>query len=271
MLAASLAAATFLPEGAYTTLRSYGRSGVTQFDEHVQRIEESARLLGCPVRVARAALRRLLCERLRALPWDASQEARVRLTLDCTSAARGSTLWISVEPLSVPPTEAYVEGVAVLTRPLHRDNPRAKDSAFIAATQGVRQLIGGRINEVLMVDGSGRILEGLSSNFFGVRDGTLITADEGVLPGLTRSLILDEAARAGIPVRLEAILLENMGALHEAFISSTSRAVLPVIEIDGQRVGKGEPGPLTRLLGERYRSRVQDEVEWLCEEPSSQN
>ncbi|MGH2545055.1 MAG: aminotransferase class IV, partial [Ardenticatenaceae bacterium] len=212
------------------------------------------------------SLRRVLCERLQSLPWIGSQESRIRLTVDCSRHV--GELWITVEPLATPPPEAYQAGVAVLTREMHRDNPLAKNNTFLENTRDLRALIAGRINEVLMVERDGRILEGLSSNFFGVREGSLYTDREGVLPGLTRSLVLDEARRAGIPVRLEAPSLRAMDTLEEAFLSSSGRAVLPVVEIDGQPIGAGRPGPITRLLQERYARRVEEELEWLCAERS---
>jgi branched-chain amino acid aminotransferase len=257
-------AGRFLPQGAYTTLRTYGRTGLLALGQHLDRLEETARLLGHPVTLPRDELRRLLCEVLRGLEWEASSETRLRLTVDC--AERVGEIWCSVEPLPLPSPEDYVKGVAVLTRPMHRENPKAKDNAFIAASREARALLGPEVNEVLMVGPEGRILEGLSSNFYGVRGGTIWTAEEGVLPGITRSLILEEAARAEIPVELQALTLDQLATLDEAFLSSTSRAVLPIARIDGQQVGAGAPGPLTRQLGQLYEARLQQSVEWLCEE-----
>ena len=115
-----------------------------------------------------------------------------------------------------------------------------------------------------MVGPSGEVLEGLSSNFFAIRDGVLITPDEGILPGLTRSLILDEAQKAGIPVRFEGLPVGDLRSLDEAFISSTSRAVLPITTIEGQPVGTGSPGPITQQLGALYRARLQPEIQDVC-------
>ncbi|MDQ4075998.1 MAG: aminotransferase class IV [Chloroflexota bacterium] len=262
--AESLAKSDFLPQGAYTSLRTYGGTGLILLDKHFDRLEESARLLGHPIQLDRAGVRHLLCTLLRETCWEEREESRVRLTMDCSDQI--GDLWISLEPLSLPTVQDVTEGVAVLTRPMHRENPLAKDNAFIARSQEAHALIGGRINEVLMVGPTGRVLEGLSSNFFGVQEGLLYTADEGVLPGLTRSLVLEEVERAGIPLRLEAILLGEVETLDEAFISSSSRGVLPVVEIDGQPIGIGKPGPVTQLLRERYEARLQEELEWVCDE-----
>jgi branched-chain amino acid aminotransferase len=257
-------AGRFLPQGAYTTLRTYGRTGLLALEQHFDRLDETARLLGHPVTLPRDELRRLLCEVLRGLEWEASSETRLRLTVDC--AKRVGEIWFSVEPLPLPSPEDYAKGVSVLTRPMHRENPKAKDNAFIAASREARALLGPEVNEVLMVGPEGRILEGLSSNFYGVRGGTVWTAEEGVLPGITRSLILEEASRAGIPVQLEALTLDELSTLDEAFLSSTSRAVLPIAQIDSEQVGTGKPGPITQWLAQLYEAKLQQRIEWLCEE-----
>lgn len=249
----------FIPEGAYTTLRTYGQTGLILLDDHFDRLELTAQLLGYPVQLNRLALRSLICQVLRQ---SAGDERRLRLVIDCTQ--QHGDLWIATEPLTVPPAQAYRDGVAVLVRAMQRENPKAKDSAFIAMSREARQLKSAEINEVLMVGASGEVLEGLSSNFFGIRDGVLITPDEGILPGLTRSLILDEAQKAGIAVRFEGLPVDDLSSLDEAFISSTSRAVLPITTIEGQPVATGSPGPITQQLGALYRARLQPEIQDVC-------
>ncbi|MBA3533468.1 MAG: aminotransferase class IV [Ardenticatenales bacterium] len=254
-------AAFFLPHGAYTTLRTYGATGVLLLDQHMDRLEESAGLMGCSVQLDRAGVRRALGGIVHSQRGETERENRLRLTVDCS--AHPGELWLSMEPLPLLAPDLYEQGVAVVTQTMQRANPRAKDNAFLTTTKAERARISGRINEVLMVGTEGEVLEGLSSNFFGIRAGTLYTAEEGILPGLTRSLILEEAAQGGIPVRLESLQVGALSGLDEAFISSSSRAVLPVVEMDGQVVGNGQPGSITREISRRYDARVQQEIEWL--------
>ena len=79
-----------------------------------------------------------------------------------------------------------------------------------------------------------------------------------------RSLILDEAQKAGIPVRFEGLPVGDLRSLDEAFISSTSRAVLPITTIEGQPLATGSPGPITQQLGALYRARLQPEIQNIC-------
>ena len=115
--------------------------------------------------------------------------------------------------------------------------------------------------EILMVDESGNILEGLTSNFYAVMDGEIWTAGQGVLSGITRQIVLLLAEDAGYPVQMDAPKLSNLIRFTETFITSTSRAVLPVTEINHEPVGDGKPGPITRKLMQIYEQKVLAEVE----------
>jgi len=157
---------------------------------------------------------------------------------------------------------AYAKGVSCVTMVLKRDTPHAKDTAFIAvAAEAYRSLPKG-INEGLMVAEDGSVLEGLSSNFFGVATGTLRTEGARVLLGVTRSLVLEVAAGV-LPVLETAVPLEELQDLEECFITSVSREVLPVVRIDGREVGGGAPGPKTRKIMEGFALLVEREAESL--------
>jgi D-alanine transaminase len=97
------------------------------------------------------------------------------------------------------------------------------------------------------------ITEGASSNFFVVQEGRLVTApEEMVLPGVTRALVLDMARKSSLPSEERRVYLSEQKAWDEAFITSTSRKVLPVTRVDGEPVGEGRVGPLTRRLMEVF-------------------
>jgi branched-subunit amino acid aminotransferase/4-amino-4-deoxychorismate lyase len=111
-----------------------------------------------------------------------------------------------------------------------------------------------------LVDGRGRLLEGTSSNFFGLRDGVLHTAGTGVLEGVTRSALLSLAAGLGLPVALEPVHRDSIAELDEAFLSSSTRSLVPIVNVAGAAVGDGTPGPVTRRLLAGYRELVEREA-----------
>ncbi len=112
-----------------------------------------------------------------------------------------------------------------------------------------------------MVSDEGKILEGLSSNFFAVQNSIIWTSNEGVLPGITRSMVIDVINELDIPLKMEPFSINDIINLEEAFITSASRAVLPISSIDGQPVGNGLPGPLTKKIMERFLKRIEEELE----------
>ena len=112
-----------------------------------------------------------------------------------------------------------------------------------------------------MVDENGCLLEGLSSNFWGVINGVVHTEREKALGGITRSVILGLCEKESIPILLDSVNIRELSSLQEAFITSTSRAVLPVTRIDHHLIGEGKPGKITQLLSKRYQEYVNHSIE----------
>jgi D-alanine transaminase len=114
--------------------------------------------------------------------------------------------------------------------------------------------------EAWMVDGQGRVTEGASSNAWIVtRDGVLVTRplDTGILPGITRSVVMDELKAQGIKVEERAFTVEEAYAAREAFVTSASQIVMPVVSIDGKPVGNGAPGLITSGLRRDYHRHAE--------------
>lgn len=237
-----------LPDGVYTTLRTYGGTGIVGLGDHLRRLADSRALLGAPCELDLGWLRAGLRAVLAAAPWP---EVRLRLTvpLGCDEA------WVGVEPFAPYPASLYSDGARCATSALARETPRAKSTRFIAPASSARKASEPGVHELLLVDARGRILEGSSSNFFAVLDGELRTAGEEVLAGVTRGIVL-ALARSLLPVREEAVTVGELGACSEAFITSSSREVMPVVEVDHRPIGDGRPGPVARELGRRYRAHL---------------
>ena len=245
-----------LPQGVYTTFRTYHRSKALHLPGHLDRLVESAALLGQRLSLDRHAVRAALASALAAWP---EPEARVRLTL---SFDPSGVVYLALGRLVELPPGAYEHGVACTTAPasdLRRETPRAKTTSFIVPGAQARGSAAG-VEEVLLLSPHGLILEGSSSNVYAVLDGALRTADEGVLAGITRGIVLAEAEGL-LPIVLHPVALADLPHLQEAFITSVSRGVLPVTSIDGRPVGDGVPGPVTRELGRRFAARIEREIE----------
>lgn len=253
---ASLAeASAALPAGAYTTFRTYGGQRVWRLDHHVRRLEESAAAGGRAAALDPVVFRHSLGAAVRAAGHP---ESRIRVTF------APPRLFVSLEPFAPLPEGDYRDGVRCVSLPLHRDKPHAKDTGFLATAHDAYRGLPPNVHEGLLLAQDGILLEGLSSNFFAVRDGALWTEEDRVLPGLTRALVL-ELAEPLLPRGPRGLRREELGLAREAFLTSASRGVLPVVEVDAVTVGDGRPGPVTADLRRRFDERVWREAESLTD------
>jgi D-alanine transaminase len=114
--------------------------------------------------------------------------------------------------------------------------------------------------EAWLVDEAGRVTEGASSNAWIVsRDGKLITRPLGrdILPGITRSVVLEVVKAQGLSFEERAFSVEEAYAAREAFVTSASQTVLPVVSIDGRPVGNGAPGLIASALRRDYHRHAE--------------
>lgn len=249
-------ASILIPVGAYTTFRTYHKFSALHFPSHIQRLEETARLIQKEIRLDHQKFHLAVRNALSAAPWD---ECRVRITV--LPESEGNTIFIFLEELLTPSPEQYQMGVNVVTIKARRENPKAKLSGFLPIARNYRGQSDTSAHELLMVSEDNEILEGLSSNFFAVRNGVLHTAGSGILEGITRSFVLEIARKLNFPLSFDAIQLEDVARLDESFITSSSRGILPVVKIDDIQIGQGKPGQLTMLLSSEFEEKLDGNLE----------
>jgi branched-chain amino acid aminotransferase len=257
-----------LPGGAYTTLRTFHSKQVLHLEDHFQRLESTAAMVEKPLYLHRSRARQAIQAALRQAQQrhytpdcgapSGEQDFRIRITLDLQD--QPGDFYLALQPLTTPAHEAYQQGVPVVTFRMQRWLPKAKLTRFIQRSGELRRAMPPGVNETLMLDEQGHFLEGLSSNFFAVLEGEIWTAEEGVLSGITRSLVLEGIRRLGLPLRLQPANLADLPRIQEAFITSSSRAVLPVCRIDDHPLPSA-PGPLTRRLMDEYARAVDASLE----------
>lgn len=238
--------------GVYSVVRTFEHNKFLYLEHHLARTVQSMTRLGWDYQLDEASLRRALHVLCTAAPFA---ETRVRidvLAAPALSLGTESRLLVALAPFYPLPAAYYSNGVNVgFAKGLARPNPLVKAAQFSATRRGYD--VGSvETYERLMVNEQGEILEGISSNFYGVRGGVLQTAQTGVLEGITRRILLELAAGLAIPVRLAALHVDEIHMLDEAAISSSSRGLLPVVRIAGQPIGDGRPGPVCRSLMAAY-------------------
>lgn len=261
------AASAALPEGAYTTFRTYAGNRVLRLAQHFRRLEESTALMGQHGAIDDAVARRAIAG---VIAQMGCTESRFRLTF------APPRLFITIESFTPYSAVMYEAGVRCVSVTLHRNNPHAKSTTFIASAADAYHALPADAHEGLMVAEDGSVLEGLSSNFFAIlsppperqsKDGgwaggggaTLHTEEARVLMGVTRSLVL-EVANDVLPISTEAVKYTDLPDVSECFITSVSREIMPVAKIDHLVIGDGAPGPITRELMRRFRELVAREA-----------
>jgi branched-chain amino acid aminotransferase len=244
--AASLAeAAPHEPEGVYTITRTYKGDHALLLDSHLDRLEESARLEAIPLCLDRPALRAALRTLIKRAGYP---DARFRITVPRHAPDQ---LYLALEPLQAPSPELRQKGVSVATVHAQRHNPVAKTTAWMSQRREATRDLPPETYEAILLNENGELLEGTSSNFYAVLDGELRTAGEGILNGISRQALL---ACLGdfLPLRLEAVHLDDVPRLREAFLTSSSRGVIPIVKIDGVALSGGVPQAATLELARRY-------------------
>ena len=247
-----------LPAGAYTTFITFEKNKALAYSLHLSRLEDTSKLSGYEVIINREAFNKALSDLVNSVNIS---NLKIRLILDFKNPLK--TIYILAEPVQFPPEDYYLKGVDVQISHLERMTPEAKKTDFIQVSHKLRETLQGRLNEAVMVNENGELLEGLSSNFFGVINGVVQTASSGILEGITRRLVIDEIVKHKIPIRYAPIKIQEIGSLDEAFITSTSRFVLPIRKIDDIVIGDDIPGPITKQVMNFYKLRMQSELETI--------
>jgi branched-subunit amino acid aminotransferase/4-amino-4-deoxychorismate lyase len=253
-------------DGVYDTWRTYG--GVPfMVGAHLRRLTAAARALGLPLPGSALSWERrsrLLVAR------NALGDAGVRLTI--TRGAAGMNLvpetrarpTILLAARRLPPAleQHRRQGIAAVLLPFARDaspwwgglKTVGHPSAVLGRLAAARR----RAFEGLYVTPEGMVTEATSANLFVVERDAVVTPPRtaGVLPGVTRAVVMALARRAGLRVEQDDIPVRRLRRAREVFLTGSTIEVLPIVMLDDRPVRDGRPGPVARLLQERYAARV---------------
>jgi len=164
-------------------------------------------------------------------------------------------LVVMITPLGERDMERFARGIKLIISRLQREAPEAKTTSYTVAVRSLKEAARRGAADALYVNEAGHVLEATRSNFFIFRGDTLVTPREGILHGITRGVVL-ELARGRFPIEERPIQLEELALADEAFISSSSREITPVVQIDDLVIGDGKPGPHTYELEQRFIEMV---------------
>jgi branched-chain amino acid aminotransferase len=257
-------------DGVFEGIRAYnGR--VFRLDQHLDRLYCSARAINLTIPMSKEQMRDRVVETIRR---NGLQDAYVRLVVTRGKGDLGldpvkcpvPTVFIIAGGIQIYPPELYEKGLRVVTLATRRNivdalSPRIKSLNYLNNILGKLEANQANVEEGLMLTREGYVAEGTSDNVFIVGDGVVATPDLhlGVLAGITRGAVLEIAAAQSIPTEETTLTLFDVYNADECFLTGTAAELVPVVEVDGRRIGEGRPGPITKRLLHAFRELTRSE------------
>jgi len=252
--------------GLFETMRSY-RGYVFSLDRHLARLMRSAAKLGLAASLDPAALEQAIYKTLEA---NERPDARIRLTVLAGEGERGLTppipgtltIIIVAEECVLPSPRAYKEGVRAAVVSTRRNSRSLlsgiKSINYLDSLVAQSEAVAAGADQAILLNEQGFVAECSTSNIFLVVGGQLLTpsVESGILPGVTREVVLELAQDLGITARVGEIPLNDLLCADEAFMTNSIIEVMPITAVDGKPVGSGMVGEITEKLMGAYGELV---------------
>ena len=265
-------------DSIYEVARTY-RGVPFALERHLERLWASAAQLAMPM----PAREKLLEEISRTLQAAGNAESYVRIVITrgegpfglATHAHDEPRLIVIVRPLETPPESLYARGMHLALVRVRRNHPRALDPKaktgnYLNSVLALSEAKRSGADDAVLLDLDERVTESSTANIFFAKDGVVVTPplSLGILAGITRALVIEEARANGIIVREEPHGAGALADADEVFLTSTLREVMPVTRLSlledqdpsPRPVGDGQPGPITKRLRELFHARVDREI-----------
>jgi branched-subunit amino acid aminotransferase/4-amino-4-deoxychorismate lyase len=219
-------------------------------EDHLDRFLRSAKVLALEMPVSRTELRAVVHE---LIERNGEPDGGIRFVLTGGYAPDSYTptspnLVAMAYPFAPPPDELYARGVRVLLHHYQRQLPQVKSIDYLEGIRIQPMLRAQGADYALYVDREHNVRESDRSNFMIVRDGILITPKDDILHGITRLHLLRLAKQLGIPTDERAVAVNELKRADEAIICSSAKGAMGITSVDGQAIGDGKVGPVTKKL-----------------------
>lgn len=244
-------------DGIYTVANTFNTYDTLKLKAHFDRMEDSAARQNIPLKLDRQTIRKALRQMI-----DEAQFGDVRFRITVPRKTPEQFI-LTIEPFTPPSSEIIQQGVRCITAPNSaRKDAAAKTTDWMHARKALSDAMPDDIYDTFLLDSEGYMLEGLGANFYAVMNEQLMTADEGVLKGISQQIVF-EVAQNIIPINHTAPHIDDLSNFDEAFLTSSSRGIIPVVEIDGVKIGEGIPGTITKSLRRVYQTWLENHLEPL--------
>ena len=250
-------------DGVFEGIRVYG-GNVFLLKAHIERLYESAKAIRLEIPMTQAAMIQATKETAAA---NGIGDGYIRLIVTRGAGSLGLDIRRTSDPqviiiadtITLYPPEIYQNGMNLITASTIRNHPAALPARIkslnylnniLAKIEGTDA---GTV-EALMLNHKGEVAECTGDNIFILKNGVLKTPspDAGILEGITRNAVLQLAREAGIPTQETTLIRHDLYVADEMFLTGTAAEVVPVVSLDGRKIGDGKPGPITLRLLELF-------------------
>ncbi len=257
-------------DGVFEGIRLYAKN-IFRLDEHLERLEYSAKAILLKIPLTRAEMAEAVCEACRR---NGLVDGYIRLLVTrgvgnlglSPNSCKKASVIIIADKIQLYPPEVYAKGLSIVTVPTRRMNPAAFNPAvkslnylnnIMAKIEAAQQ---GAL-EAIMLNDQGFVAECSGDNLFLVHKGVMYTPDAstGALKGITRQAIFDLAAEKGLKLIEKNLTRYDVWVADECFLTGTAAELIPVVSVDGREIGTGKPGPVTQSLLDSFHQRVTSE------------
>lgn len=261
-------------DGVFEGIRFYQRN-IFKLHEHLDRLYSSAKYILLDIGRSMDDMADIVIETCRRNDFD---DGYVRLVVTRGEGTLGLNpyhcsnpgLIVIVSKIQLYPEEFYTNGLPIITASTRRFgtdtvSPRVKSLNYLNNILAKVEAVHAGVQEALMLDRNGLVVECTGDNFFVVKRGVVYTPPtyQGALRGVTRDVVIELAKKRGIEVREERMTLYECYDADECFLTGTAAQVVPVSDIDHRIIGNGKPGEITRtLIGDFEKITAHDGVKF---------
>jgi branched-chain amino acid aminotransferase len=255
-------------DGIFEGIRAYnGR--VFKLKEHIDRLFYSAKAILLTIPRSHSEVMQAVIDTCRR---NKIRDGYVRLLVTRGVGGLGlnpnrckkPSVIIIADKIQLYPVEMYERGLEIITVPTVRNlhsalNPAIKSLNYLNNILAKIEANNGGCEEAIMLNSEGYVSECTGDNVFIIKAGQMFTPplSAGALYGITRSVVIDMAREASVPVSEPNLTRYDLFNADECFLTGTGAELIPVVKIDGRVIGNGKPGPITKSLVAKYKALTQ--------------
>jgi branched-chain amino acid aminotransferase len=248
--------------GVFDFLRTYGRAPF-RLAPHLDRLSRSAEQIDLPLPMTQAEIEQIVFETLARNPDATDMSIKIIVTGGFSPGGLmpdgESSLLVLIGAIAPVKPEWMEQGASLVSVDYERFMPGVKSLNYITALRALKRARAAGAAEALYRTADAHVTECTTSNFFAFKDGVLITADTDILEGVTRAATLD-AAEDLAPIEYRRLAYSELATVDEAFITSTTKEILPIVRVDDIVIGDGTVGKQTQRLMASLHALIQQET-----------